>query len=131
MSHPAAPARIDARPSSRVAGAILAFFAVVSAVRLIAIPTDLGTLARVTTCLLMTSLAAWVLARRGPVLIAVALLFSAGGDILLGIDGLFVAGMGSFAVAHVAYVTHFVRSGAVARLGQRWWIAAAYLVVWA
>ncbi len=103
----------------------------VSVVRLVAIPADLDPLARVSTYLLMTSLAGWVLASRGPVLVAIALLFSAGGDVLLGIDGLFVAGMGSFAVAHILYVTVFVRSGALARPRRRWWILACYLVVWA
>ena len=54
----------------------------VSVVRLVAIPADLDPLARVSTYLLMTSLAGWVLASRGPVLVAIALLFSAGGDVL-------------------------------------------------
>jgi uncharacterized membrane protein YhhN len=120
----------SARPRARLADAILAIFIVVAVARLVAIPADLDTLARVSTYLLMTSLAGWVLARGGPALVALALLFSAGGDVLLGIDGLFVAGMGSFAVAHVLYVSQFVRCGALARLRRRWWIAAGYLVVW-
>jgi uncharacterized membrane protein YhhN len=38
--------------------------------------------------------------------------------------------MGSFAVAHVFYVTHFLRSGAWARLKRRLFLVAGYLVVW-
>lgn len=110
------------------ASAALALFVVVAAARLVAIPLDLSGLARASTVLLMPSLALWVLARRGPWLIVVALLCSAAGDVLLGIDGLFLAGMGAFALAHVCYVTWFVRSGALAALRRRWSVVVAYAV---
>jgi uncharacterized membrane protein YhhN len=107
----------------------LGLFVVISAARLIAIPLDWSDLARSTTFLLMPSLALWVLARRGPMLLVAALLCSAAGDILLGTDGLFLAGMGAFALAHVAYVTLFVRSGALVALRRRWFLLLPYVVV--
>lgn len=119
-----------------LAPAALGLFVVVAAARLAAIPLELEALARGSTFALMPSLALWVLARRGPALIVAALLFSAAGDILLGSDGLFLAGMGAFAVAHVCYVAQFVRSGALAALRRRWPLVVVYgvvlggLVVW-
>jgi uncharacterized membrane protein YhhN len=106
----------------------LGLFVVVSAARLVAIPLELDDLARGSTFLLMPSLALWVLARRGPILLVAALLCSAAGDILLGTDGMFLAGMGAFAAAHVCYVTLFVRSGALPALRRRWFLVLAYLV---
>jgi Predicted membrane protein len=131
MQHPSsattpAPGR-TATPSW--APVVLGLFVVVSAARLVAIPLELGDLARSSTFLLMPSLALWVLVRRGPILLVVALLCSAAGDILLGTDGLFLAGMGAFALAHVAYVTLFVRSGALAALRRRWFLLLPYFVV--
>jgi uncharacterized membrane protein YhhN len=114
--------------SSRLATALLALFLAVAAARLVAIPADLSGLARVSTYALMPSLALWVLARRGPILVVAALLFSAAGDALLGVDGLFIAGMGAFAVAHVLYVTQFVRSGALHGLRRRWFLPVGYAV---
>jgi uncharacterized membrane protein YhhN len=106
----------------------LGLFVVVSTARLVAIPLELDDLARGSTVLLMPSLALWVLARRGPILLVAALLCSAAGDILLGIDGLFLAGMGAFAAAHVCYVTLFVRSGALPALRRRWFLLVPYVV---
>src|SRR5215831_8255323 len=133
MSYPAPVATTPVSDrTGRISTVLLAVFILVSAARLVAIPTDLPfDLARWSTFALMPSLAAWVLARRGPVLVAVALLCSAAGDILLGVAGQFIAGMGCFAVAHILYVTHFVRSGALRRLPRRWYIVAGYVVVWA
>src|SRR5262245_14841819 len=123
MLNPAPPApdrtASPARTNSALAAALLGLFVVASATRLAAIPPELDWLIRGSTYLLMPSLAAWVLARRGPLLVVVALLFSACGDILLGHDDLFIAGMGSFALAHVCYVTYFLRSGA----RPRWYVA--------
>jgi uncharacterized membrane protein YhhN len=127
-----------ARPASTLAAVLLVTFGVVAAARLVAIPLDLPfDLARWSTFALMSSLAAWVAVQRGPLLLVVALLFSCAGDILLGSgDDLFIAGMGAFAVAHICYVTTFVRSGALARLRGRWHLVPAYavalagLIVW-
>jgi uncharacterized membrane protein YhhN len=133
MSYPAPVATTSASDrTGKISALLLGVFILVSAARLVAIPIDVPfDLAHWSTFALMPSLAAWVLARRGPVLVAVALLCSAAGDILLGVAGQFIAGMGCFAVAHILYVTHFVRSGALGRLGRQWYIVAGYAVVWA
>jgi uncharacterized membrane protein YhhN len=108
---------------------ILVLFGVVSAARLIAIATDPPfDLARWSTFALMPSLALWVLARRGPALIVAALLCSTAGDILLGYDALFLAGMGAFALAHICYITFFVRSGALPFVRRRLLVVVCYAV---
>ncbi|MGH4027332.1 lysoplasmalogenase [Actinomycetota bacterium Odt1-20B] len=63
--------------------------------------------------LLMPLLVAYVVARRGPRLLAAALLFGWGGDTLLlsDKDPAFLAGMGSFAAGHVCYLLLFRRHG--------------------
>jgi uncharacterized membrane protein YhhN len=109
--------------------AILVLFGVVSAARLVAIPTHPPfDLARWSTFALMPSLALWVLARRGPALIVAALLCSTAGDILLGYDDLFLAGMGAFALAHICYITFFVRSGALPSVRRRLFVVVCYAV---
>lgn len=87
---------------------------------------DAGWLEVVTKAMLMPSLAGWAWARGGPRLVVAALLLSAAGDITLGVDGLFIVGMGFFGAAHLCYVTFFVRSGAGAAPRRRWLIVAAY-----
>ncbi|GLX00125.1 hypothetical protein Misp02_42110 [Microtetraspora sp. NBRC 16547] len=117
-------------------------------VHLVALLTGPGVLDPVSKALLMPLLALWVLARRGPKIIVAALLASAAGDIALEIDGMFIPGMAFFAVAHVCYITFFVRErpgfrtsaasdsvgvgGTSGRRPVRWWMSvAAYAVVWA
>ncbi len=108
----------------------LAAFAVVAAAHLVSLVTGPPWLELVTKALLIPTLAAWVLLRRGPRLVIAALAFSALGDIALAFDGLFIVGMGFFAAAHVCYVTFFVRSGAAACLRRRWYIPVGYAAVW-
>ncbi|WP_460302914.1 lysoplasmalogenase [Actinocorallia aurea] len=84
----------------------------------------------VTKALLMPVLAWWLWRRGGARLVVWGLLLSAGGDIALEFDGLFIVGMGFFAAAHVCYVVFFGRSFA-ADGRRRWLIAGAYAVVWA
>ncbi|WP_440073260.1 lysoplasmalogenase [Streptosporangium sp. OZ121] len=87
----------------------------------------------VTKGLLMPLLAAWVAARHGPPPVVAGLLFSGAGDVALQFDagaGVFVLGMGLFAVAHACYVTYFVRGGALPELRRRPHVPAAYAVVW-
>jgi len=138
------------RPGRPFAVAILLLFGVVSAARLVAIPTEAPfDLARWSTYALMPSLALWVLAQPrsadpnslhragrgwrlqpgGPALVVAALLCSTAGDVLLGYgDDLFLAGMGAFAVAHLCYISYFVRSGALR--SRRWLpVAIGYAVV--
>lgn len=112
---------------------ILPLFGVVAVANVAAVAADVSWLEWATKPLLMPLLAAYVLQKQGPRIIVAALLLSAGGDIALQFDagvGVFILGMVFFAAAHVCYVTFFVRSGAVARLKQRWWLGAAYLVFW-
>ena len=109
----------------------LASFALVSALHLLSLITGPSWLEFVTKALLMPTLAAWVVLRRGPWLIVAALGFSTVGDVLLQVDGLFIAGMAGFAAAHVCYVTFFVRSGAVRALRRRWPVVVLYVLAWA
>jgi uncharacterized membrane protein YhhN len=124
------------RVRATLATVVLLVFVAVSVARLAAIPAGLSDLSRYSTYFLMSTLAVWVLVAGGPALMAVGLLFSCAGDILLGMDGLFLAGMGAFAAAHVCYVTHFLRTGAARGLRRRWWLVPLYaailvaLVVW-
>lgn len=68
-----------------------------------------------------------------PALLVPALIASTGGDVLLqlGKDPAFLAGMGSFAAAHVCYVTMFVRQGALTDRRRALVVAAAYATAWA
>ncbi|MFD7640499.1 lysoplasmalogenase [Kitasatospora sp. NPDC059795] len=120
----------------RTARALLIAFAVVSAAHLLAIAADVPILRYSTKPLLMPLLAAWVWASARPStprLLIPALLFGAGGDILLQVGGTggFLAGMGSFAVGHACYVTMFVKLGALADRRRTALLAVGYAVVWA
>ncbi|MFI8998423.1 lysoplasmalogenase [Streptomyces sp. NPDC053542] len=119
----------------RTARALLAAFGLLTAVHLGALLAGAGTVEVVTKPALMPVLAAYVLARGGPVLLAAALLFGCGGDTLLQVGGdtAFLAGMASFAAGHVCYLVLFVRRGAAPEWGRRWalaTVAAAYAVAW-
>ena len=73
----------------------------------------------ITKCLAAPLLIGWVMSSGAPRILALALAFCLGGDLLLELDGLFLAGMASFAVAHVCFISWFTRHGAVARLRAR------------
>ncbi|MFC8448076.1 lysoplasmalogenase [Kitasatospora sp. NPDC057223] len=119
----------------RAARGLLTGFAATSAAHLGAILAHSPALQHATKPALMPLLAAHSLtaAPRAPKLLAPALLLSAGGDILLqaGGDTAFLAGMGSFAAAHVCYVTMFVQRGALDDRRRTAVVAAAYAVAWA
>ncbi|RKE22564.1 lysoplasmalogenase [Streptomyces sp. TLI_171] len=120
----------------RTARALLIAFAAVSAAHLLAIAVQLHPLQYATKPALMPLLAAWVwaLGRPGtPALLVPALLFGAGGDILLEIGGTvaFLAGMGSFAAGHACYVTMFVKLGALADRRRALLAGGCYAVAWA
>ncbi|KQX73746.1 lysoplasmalogenase [Aeromicrobium sp. Root472D3] len=83
----------------------------------------------ISKCLLAPLLAVWVARQGGPRLLVVALALCFLGDLFLEIDDLFVVGMAAFAGAHVAFVTLFVRRGALDRLRRRPQAAVAYAVV--
>lgn len=109
---------------------IPAYF-VLSAIHLVAVGADITWLEWATKPVLMPLLALWLFTRNGPRLMIAGLLFSALGDVLLQFDDLFIFGMAGFAAAHVCYVTYFVRNGASSALKRKWWIAIAYVAVWA
>ncbi|MEU9502068.1 lysoplasmalogenase [Streptomyces sp. NPDC048196] len=94
---------------------LLAAFAVLAVVHLAALLTGATLVDHLTKPALMPVLAAYVLARGGPVLLAGALLFGCGGDTFLQIGGhggvVFLVGMGSFAAGHVCYLLLCGRHG--------------------
>ncbi|MCO7240574.1 lysoplasmalogenase [Aeromicrobium sp. CnD17-E] len=120
-----------------VARPYVVVFVAVLAVHLVLLAADLAPWDSVTKCLLAPVLVAWVVAERGPRLLVAALVLCLGGDLLLEVDGLFVAGMASFAAAHACLVTLFVRAGAVRErrpnplLLVTYLLAGVALVAWA
>ena len=94
-------------------------FGVVAVVHVVLLAAGAEPWDSVTKCLAAPLLIGWVLTSGAPRILALALLFCLGGDALLELDGLFLAGMASFAVAHVCFISWFVSHGAVARLRAR------------
>ncbi|GAA2148604.1 lysoplasmalogenase [Kitasatospora kazusensis] len=119
----------------RAARGLLSAYAATSAAHLGAIVTGTTALQHATKPALMPLLAAHTLAtaEKAPKLLTPALLLSAGGDVLLqtGNEAAFLAGMGSFAAAHVCYVTMFVKRGALDDRRRTAVVAAAYAAAWA
>lgn len=126
------------RSASRSASGLLGGFAATSAAHLGSILSGASVLQNATKPALMPLLAAHsrtaarAAEREAPQLLAPALLLSAGGDVLLQLkdDTAFLAGMGSFAAAHVCYVTMFVRRGALTDRRRALVVAAAYATAW-
>ncbi|MEU7136960.1 lysoplasmalogenase [Streptomyces sp. NPDC046261] len=106
-------------------------FAAVAATHLAALLADAPVLAHVTKPALMPLLAVCVLARGGPRLLVLALLFGCGGDTLLQVGGevLFLLGMASFAAGHACYLVLFARYGSPGGARTRR-LAAAYATAW-
>ncbi|KQV04681.1 MULTISPECIES: lysoplasmalogenase [unclassified Kitasatospora] len=119
----------------RTARGLLTTFAATSAVHLGAIATGASAVQHATKPALMPLLAGWVAARaeHAPKLLVPALAFSTGGDVLLQVGGeaAFLAGMGSFAAAHICYVTMFVKLGALEDRRRTALTALAYAAAWA
>ncbi|MFG2142015.1 lysoplasmalogenase [Streptomyces sp. NPDC048650] len=111
---------------------LLGAFGVLAVVHLGALLASATTLAHLTKPALMPVLAAGVLARGGPPLLAGALLFGCGGDTFLQIGGdtVFLVGMASFAAGHVCYLVlaarHGTSPGGRARTGR---LGAGYAAV--
>ncbi|MFH8380405.1 lysoplasmalogenase [Kitasatospora sp. NPDC018058] len=122
----------------RSATGLLGGFAATSAAHLGSILSGASVLQNATKPALMPLLAAHSVTaattagRQPPKLLAPALLASAGGDVLLQLknDPAFLAGMGSFAAAHVCYVTMFVQRGALTDRRRALVVAAAYATAW-
>jgi len=106
----------------------LAAFAMAVVVHLALVLAQAQPWESISKCLIAPLLIAWVIDQGGPRIIAVALFFCLLGDLFLEIDGLFIAGMAAFAIAHGCFVTFFVRHGALASLRRRLWIPAALAV---
>ncbi|MFD5766752.1 lysoplasmalogenase [Streptomyces sp. NPDC127049] len=105
---------------------------------LLAAAVDLGSLLAgaetghlVAKPLLMPLLAAYAATRGAPKLLVLALLLGWGGDVLLLLDAdwAFLAGMGSFALGHVCYLTLFGRRRTSPALGALYAVALAGTVV--
>lgn len=94
-------------------------FGVVAVAHVVLLAAEVPPWDSVTKCLAAPLLIGWMLTSGAPRILALALLFCLGGDFFLEIDGLFLAGMGSFALAHVCFITWFVRHDALVRLRVR------------
>lgn len=105
-------------------------FVALGVVHVALVGLDAGLVESVTKALLVPALAVWVVAVGGPRLLVAALFFSWIGDVALEIDGLFLLGMAGFALAHVCFVTWFVRNGALDGLRRRWWVVLVGLAAW-
>lgn len=95
-------------------------------VHLVALAAQQETLAGWTKPLPILLLAAYAIGSGAPRLLTIGLLFSAAGDVALDTERFFLLGMGLFGVAHVAYVTLFVRH----RRTFRWTVLAGFLTAW-
>ncbi len=103
-------------------------FGVLSLVHLVLNGADVTPWDSITKCLLAPLLIGWVIEKDGPRLLAVALVFCFLGDLFLELDDLFIIGMAAFAVAHIAFITWFVRRGAIEQLKKKPIIAVVYIV---
>lgn len=107
---------------------MLILFGVLAMANLLSVTLGVEALEWVTKPLLCPVLAAYVL-RVAPErrLLAVGLLFAAGGDVALLVEGqvAFIIGMASFLVMQICYIVVFIREGA--ELGRA---GGVYLLVW-
>lgn len=102
-----------------------ALFAIFYAFMIFRSPSRRRTIAKTGAVLLLAMLA---MIEGGPWLLVAALLLSAAGDAFLAYDGekAFMAGLGSFLMAHIAYIALFLMIGGEAIAG--WRLAAAGLM---
>lgn len=105
---------------------LLAGFYCLAAFHLFGLVGEYATLATWTKPVPILLLAAYAWSTGAPKLLVAGLLFSAGGDVALESERFLLVGMALFAVAHVCYVTLFVRH----RRRFRWLVLGAYLVAW-
>lgn len=111
----------------------LVAFVVVAVTHLVALTWDLGPVAVVTKVLLVPLLVLWVLRTpERPRLLVVGLVLAWLGDVALELpgDAAFLLGLLLFLGMQVCYIRGFLALGAMDVLRRRWWIPAAYGVVW-
>lgn len=112
-------------------------FGIVMVIHLVLLGLDVTPWDTITKVLLAPLLAAWAWQLEGPRLLVLGLVFCFFGDLFMDLDGWFVAGMASFAAAHICFITLFVQRGAIPALRDKPVIAVPYVlgalvvVVWA
>lgn len=111
-------------------------FGVVAVIHLFLVGFDVTPWDTVTKCLLAPLLALWALQLGGPRLLVLGLVFCFFGDLFMDLSRIhpenelwFMGGMGSFALAHVCFISLFVQRGAISALrasfaGKDAWRAA-------
>jgi len=115
-------------------------FGVLAIVHLFLVGFDVTPWDTVTKCLLAPLLAIWAARFGGPRLLVLGLVLCFFGDLFMDLSRIkpdepqwFMLGMGSFALAHVCFITLFVQRGALSALrasfgGQERWRAALAVV---
>lgn len=106
----------------------LVAFGVMALTHLYLLTGDIAIWGTVTKITLMPLLAMWAFSRAAPTLLIAALMFSTIGDLAMDFEALFLVGMTGFALAHVCYISLFVRRGAVAAMGDKPWIPLVYAI---
>ncbi|MFT4299281.1 MAG: lysoplasmalogenase [Aeromicrobium sp.] len=91
-------------------------FALVAAAHVALLAARVSPWDSVTKCLAAPLLIGWLLQVGAPRILALAMLFCLGGDFFLERDGMFLAGMACFALAHVCFIAFFASRGALGRL---------------
>ena len=82
----------------------------------------------ISKCLLAPLLVAWVIERKGPRLLAAALVFCFFGDLFLELDDLFIVGMAAFALGHICFIRFFISRGAMGQLKRKPLILVVYVI---
>ncbi|MGW6659975.1 lysoplasmalogenase family protein [Rhodococcus sp. NPDC055024] len=103
-------------------------FSAVAIVHLILNAADAAPWDGITKVMLAPILAAWVVARRGPRIVAAALIACAFGDLFLIWETTFVIGMAAFAIGHLCFIRFFLSHGALREIRRRPWFLCAYTV---
>ncbi|MDI9915262.1 lysoplasmalogenase [Rhodococcus sp. IEGM 1379] len=101
-------------------------FATVAVAHLILNAADASPWDGITKVMLAPLLAAWVIADRGPRIVAAALIACAFGDLFLIWDGTFIVGMAAFAIGHICFIRFFISRGALAEVRRNPWVLIAY-----
>lgn len=103
----------------------LILFAISAVAEIVAILFDMSWLYSVAKPLLMITLLLYFISAsqgypRWRVWVILALVFSWGGDVLLMQEGMFAAGLGSFLLAHIFYISAYLKTGAATGQLRLW-----------